>query len=204
DDWFGARDAGWTRTMPVGFDEWIDDTSDFDVPHRGVIGAIARAPFGLTVSALYRVESGLPFTPGFRAGVDVNGDGIANNDPAFVDASVPGMSELIGQWSCLSSGDFAARNSCRADYVQTLDASASLRLFTVNDISASVHVEAYDLLDAERRMPDSALYLVDPTAPLDVNGDVVSVPLVANPDFGEPRAWPLAGRTLRLGLSLNW
>lgn len=204
DDWFGARDAGWTRTMPVGFDEWIDDTSDFDVPHRGVIGAVARAPFGLTVSALYRVQSGLPFTPGFRAGVDANGDGIANNDPAFVDASVPGMSELIGQWSCLSSGDFAARNSCRADYVQTLDASASLRLFTVSGMSASVLVEAYDLLDAERRMPDSALYLVDPTAALDVNGDVVSVPLVANPDFGEPRAWPLAGRTLRLGLSLNW
>ncbi|HEU5208843.1 MAG TPA: carboxypeptidase regulatory-like domain-containing protein [Longimicrobiales bacterium] len=206
DDWFGARAGGWTRTMPVGFDEWIDDTSDFDVPHRGVIGAVARAPFGLTLSALYRVQSGLPFTPGFRAGVDANADGIANNDPVFVDASVPGMSELVGQWSCLSdaSGDFAERNACRADPVHTLDASAALRLFTVSGMSASVLVEAFDLLDAERRMPDSALYLVDPDAELDVSGDVVSVPLVANPDFGKPRAWPLSGRTLRLGLSLNW
>jgi len=71
-------------------------------------------------------------------------------------------------------------------------------------MSASILVEAFDLLDAERRMPDSALYLIDEAAPLAVNGNVVTVPLVANPDFGKPRAWPLSGRTLRLGLSLNW
>lgn len=206
DDWFAARQGGWSRTMPVGFDEWIDDTSDFDVPHRGVIGAVARAPFGLTLSALYRVQSGLPFTPGFRAGVDANGDGIPNNDPPFVDPTVPGMSELIDEWSCLSEaiGDFASRNSCRADPVHTLDASAAVRLFTVYGMAASVLVEAFDLLDAERRMPDDALYLVATDVPLDVNGGVVNVPLVANPDFGTPRAWPLSGRTLRLGLSLNW
>jgi len=206
DDWFGARGGAWSHTMPVGFDDWMDDTSDFDVPHRGVVGAIARAPFGLTLSALYRMQSGLPFTPGFRAGIDANGDGMANNDPVFVDPSVPGMGELIGRWSCLSeaSGDFAGRNACRADPVHTLDASAALRLFTMNEVSASILVEAFDLLDAERRMPDSALYLIDEAAPLAVNGNVVTVPLVANPDFGKPRAWPLSGRMLRLGLSLNW
>lgn len=206
DAWFGARDGGWTQTMPPGFADWIDDTSDFDVPHRGLIGAVARAPFGLTLSALYRAQSGLPFTPGFRPGVDANGDGIANNDPAFVDASIPGMSDLIARWSCLAEarGKFAGRNACRADPVHTLDANAALHLFTVNGMSASVIVAALDLLDAERRMPDSALYLIDLDASLVVTDDVVTVPLVANPAFGEPRAWPLSGRTLRLGLSLNW
>ena len=60
-------------------DGWVEGTSDFDVPDR----LVRRPDLGLgpdrvvSATAVARYESGLPFTPGYRAGVDVNGDGSA-------------------------------------------------------------------------------------------------------------------------------
>ncbi len=208
DNWFGAR-AGWYSARPAGIaedDSWVEGTSDFDVPHRAVVGAVMSVPFGLRVSALYRAQSGLPFTPTFRAGVDANADGDPRNDPAFVDPDLPGMSEVIGRWTCLgeSSGAFAERNGCRTDMVHTLDASAALRLFTAGRMSTSLVVDAFDLLDAERTLPDAALYLLDPASPLGVDNGTVSVPLVVNPDFGMPRTYAHTSRSVRIGLTLSW
>jgi hypothetical protein len=55
-----------------------------------------------------------PFTPGFRAGVDANADGSSRNDPAFIDADVPGMEPLLGAWSCLSEQTGASRGAIPA------------------------------------------------------------------------------------------
>jgi hypothetical protein len=185
-----------------------DGPSDFDVPHRLVAGGTFRGPMGLRASALYRGESGRPFTPGFRAGVDADADGHAGNEVAFIDASLPGVAEVMAAHPCLqsSTGRFAARNSCRAAAVHTIDLSVGADLVRRGGTSIGLVAELVDMLGAHRRMPDSALYLIDESRQLtrDAAARTVNVPLIANPDFGAalPQRYP--GRMLRLGVEVNW
>lgn len=188
-------------------DEWLEGTSDFDLPHRAVAGvelapAVALQP---RITAIYRFQSGYPFTPGFRDGVDANGDGSDSNDPAFIDTGLAGMSELISKSDCLGSqaGSFAERNSCRADNVHELDLRLALRLLDSGRTSARLFVEGINLMDAKLSEPDRAVVLVDAARALDADTDgVVNVPLVANPNFGEPLIQRGSGRLLRIGLQV--
>jgi hypothetical protein len=211
DDWLDAADGGWTTALPQGLTDtgdWADGTSDFDVPQRIAAGLVYQAPHDIMVSTRFRRESGQPFTPGFRRGVDANADGSARNDPAFVDDQLAGMSELISSWSCLreSIGQFAKRNACRAPAVNTVDLGLSMRVARVAGMAASVRLDAFDLLDDEYIVPDAALYLVDPVAELTRNtgGRTVSVPLIPNENFGQPLTRRHTARQLRLGVTLNW
>jgi hypothetical protein len=211
DNWFAAREGGWTVPLPQRLDtggDWADGTSDFDAPHRAVAGLVLSGPFGSNVSAVYRFQSGRPFTPGYRAGVDANGDGVARHDPAFVDASFPGMNDLLNEWPCLrdSSGRIAVRNSCRGEATHALDLSVGVRLLRIGNTAASIIVDAFDLLESESAQPDAALFLIDPSGTLtaDPVARTVNVPLLLNPDFGSELVRPHAGRKIRLGFSLNW
>src|SRR5690606_15780677 len=49
---------------------WDIGTSDLDIPHRVVLQAGYQVNAGLSIAARWRWRSGLPFTPGFPAGVD--------------------------------------------------------------------------------------------------------------------------------------
>jgi hypothetical protein len=209
DDWFGAADGGWNSRIPedVGAN-WVEGTSDFDIPHRGLVAVAIRGPIGVRLGGIYRLQSGLPFTPGFRPGVDANADGSAVNDPAFVDESLPGVSDLIGSNPCLrsSAGAFVKRNSCRGPMTHAIDLSVSVPLFQTSDGEAAVTLDAFDVLESGREIPDAALYLIDPTANLvtDPESRTVTLPLVANPEFGETRARRKSARRIRLGFSFNW
>ena len=211
DNWFAAREGGWTVSLPQGLDAtdaWADGTSDFDIPHRAIAAVSMNGPAGSRIGASYRFQSGMPFTPGYRAGVDAGGDGSARNDPAFVDASMPGMAELFGRWSCLSesSGAIAKRNSCRGAATHALDVSVGFQFGQVAGTAASLVLDVFDLLESERTQPDAALYLVNPAGALtrDAAARTINVPLVLNSNFGEELVRPHGGRKLRLGLSLNW
>lgn len=206
DNWYGARQGGWTVAMPrLGSGDWVTGTSDFDVTHRVALSVAWDGPGGIMLGGLFRYESGLPFTPGFRDGVDINGDGWSN-DPAFVDRTVTGLPEVISAWPCLaqSEGTFAARNSCRGDARQFLDLAVQAPVLRFGGAAGGVFAQVFNVLDSRHEQPDAALYLVDPGAPLGVSGARVTVPLVANPNFGEPLGRRTAGRLLRLGVSLNW
>ena len=76
------------------------------MPHRFVAGAVLDLS-GASISAVYRQSSGRPFTPGYRRGVDVNGDGSGWNDPAFIPA--PGELGSLADLECLAenAGGFA-------------------------------------------------------------------------------------------------
>lgn len=183
---------------------WAEGTADTDVPHRVLALGELRLGGRWAPSAglVYRYHSGLPFTPGFRAGVDVDGDG-ASNDPAFVDPELPGMEALRGDWSCLDAqaGRFAARNACRTAGLHALDVRLGVELFR----SARLTLEGLNLAGADPGVPDAALYLVDPSRALavDAQGRTV-VPLVVNPRFGEPLYRRASGRVVRLGLHLRY
>jgi hypothetical protein len=190
--------------------DWADGRSDFDTPHRLVLGAEAALPVALSprIAALFRFQSGAPFTPGYRDGVDANADGSGRNDPAFIDTAIPGTSELVAAWPCLSSqaGGFAERNACRGDDVQTLDARLTLDVLRTERYVAQLVLDGLDLVGSESGLIDRAVYLVDPAADLQMSADgsTVTVPLVANPNFGELLTRFAPQRQFRLGLRVSY
>jgi hypothetical protein len=190
----------------TGASDWRDGRSDLDVPHRLALGA-ELATHGVKVAALLRVRSGLPFTPGFRPGVDANGDGAASNDPAFVSDTIAGAAAVLGQWSCLSRqlGGFAARNSCRGPVIASFDMRFTwVRVFDVGGAPVSLVVDALNLVRSNDGVVDNALYLVDPSQTLTTSGTVVTVPLVANPNFGKLLQRRSPGTVLRAGLRFDF
>jgi len=211
DNWIGARaglpDAQLDPALPDG-STWSEGVSDFDVPDRLVLGATFRVgPTGvLALSAVYRYESGLPFTPGYRRGVDANGDGSWWNDVAWV-PSTGELAGLVSEWPCLDaqSGGFAARNSCRGPARQTLDARLRARLGHIGSQGVHLVVDAYGLIESDDGVRDTALLLVDPTQPLasSAGGATVAIPVGVNPDFGKVLLPTGRGRILRVGISVG-
>jgi hypothetical protein len=211
DNWALGRSgdpADQLTPFPEAGDDWLEGRSDLDIPHRlSVFGAWTFAGrSGLEVGIRYRYRSGLPFTPGFRPGVDANGDGSGENDPAFIDNAVAGTPELLADHDCLSSqvGEFADRNSCREDKVHALDLRVGLKLpFQLMGSDLRVTVDAFNVVSSETGVIDRAVYLVDPAQPLTVTG-TVNLPLVANPGFGSLLARRLEPRIVRLGLKVDY
>jgi hypothetical protein len=87
DNWIGARSGPDAQLTPFpdslnGLD-WADGRSDFDTPNQVVFGAELNLR-SFRLAGFYSYRSGYPFTPGFRDGVDANGDGSWSNDPATI------------------------------------------------------------------------------------------------------------------------
>jgi hypothetical protein len=190
--------------------QWEEGVSDFDVPRRIVFGTELNLS-AFRLAAFFGVRSGRPFTPGFRDGVDANGDGSWRNDPAFVDDAVAGVPELFSEWDCLRSqdGTFAERNSCRGPSLRTLDLRLAVGPFHLGigpGFPVEIVLDAMNLLDTEYADVDRALYLVDPAGTLttDPATGTVTVPLVANQDFGTPVRRYGRGRYLRIGIRVNY
>jgi hypothetical protein len=210
DDWVGARGGPDAQLTPFpdslnGVD-WADGRSDFDAPHQAVLGA----EFNLRVFRLagfYSYRSGYPFTPGFRDGVDANGDGAWGNDPAYVDDQIAGADSVITAWSCLQDqvGRFVDRNSCRGAGIKRLDLRVVLGPFRLG-LPVELVLDGLNVLDAAYADVDRALYLVDPGAALttDPATGTVTVPLMTNPNFGKAIRRYGSGRALRLGIRVNY
>lgn len=213
DTWVGAgtgtADAMLAPFDSIGGQEWSDARSDFDVPQRIVAGMEfrGRGRFGLRLGALVRWQSGLPFTPGYRDGVDVNADGSGRNDPAFVSDTVAGAIDVIAANGCLSSqlSRFAARNSCRGPSLLRVDLRFGFTLVRTGSTTTELLVDALDVAGSDDGVVDRALYLVDPARTITTTavGRVV-VPLVANPNFGRLLLRRAAGATVRAGLRVRF
>lgn len=215
DNWFGARgDGAEAQFTPfadsTGRSAWARDRSDFDVPHRLVLGGELRfaGRAGARVAALYRWRSGYPFTPGFRDGVDANGDGSARNDPAFVTDTVAGADVVVGGTDCLRTqvGAFASRNSCRDPAASALDLRFAMTVLHFGTHAAELMVDGIGVVRSGEDLYDHALYLVDPTRTITTNAatSVTNVPLVANPNFGKPLVRRDPGAVFRVGLKVGF
>jgi hypothetical protein len=198
--------------VPAGADSagWMTGPADESAPHRLAAGARVRVPgmAGVEIGGLFRYRSGLPFTPGFRTGVDANGDGSFRNDAAFVDPSLPGMDAVLAKWSCLgdSSGHFAARNSCRTDAIHSLDLQLSWQLGRLGRFSPELVVDGLNLIAPRVDVPDAALLLVDEEGALSVDPSTktVTVPLRVNQNFGAPLFQITESRIVRLGIRAHF
>ncbi|MEO8296088.1 MAG: hypothetical protein ABI613_11285, partial [Gemmatimonadota bacterium] len=190
--------------------EWLDGRSDLDVPHRLVFLAEYAFPgkLGVEVAARLRYRSGLPFTPGFRPGVDPNGDGSGQNDPAFIDISVAGAQAIIDGNGCLDSqvGAFAERNSCRQKAVKALDLHVALRLpVQFRGSALRLLVDGFNLVSTETGIVDRAVFLVDPSQSITTTGSgTVTIPYIANPGFGGLLSRRGEPRIVRLGLKVDY
>lgn len=186
---------------------WSDGRSDLDIPHRVVVTARYRSPgaAGLTATARWRWRSGLPYTPGFPAGVDANGDGSSANDPVGL-RGVDGVAGLLTGAGCTTgNGVFAERNACREDAVQALDAAIALRLPLGNARRVRVTLDAFNLIASATGVVDRAAVLVDPDGAITTDGEGrLVLPLVLNDHFGELLSRRTAPRTIRLGLSVEY
>ncbi|MBX3146522.1 MAG: TonB-dependent receptor [Gemmatimonadales bacterium] len=215
DNLIGSRSADPTDQLnpfPDGLNgvDWAKGRSDFDVPHRGTallrISTGGRSP--LTLSGRYRVRSGLPFTPGFRPGVDVNADGSGNNDPAHLGTAVAGVDAALRNAGCEggATGGFAVRNSCRETLHQAFDLSLSVGL-PVGRLGdrLALTVDAFNLVATETGIVDRALVLVDPAGSIGSGGSgILTLPLVANPNFGSLLVRRGDPRSVRVGLRLEY
>lgn len=189
--------------------DWDEGRSDLDVPHRLAAGAEYRSGgrMPITLSARYRWRSGLPFTPGFQPGVDINGDGGAGNDPAFVDAGVAGVQNVLGQVTCdLALNAFAVRNSCRMDPAHGLDVGLRIGLpMGAMGARLMVTVDAFNVISSKQGVVDRALFSVDPAGALVSSGArTVTVPLIANSSFGTLASRRGDPRLIRLGLGIEY
>jgi len=206
DNLVGARSGVPEARMRPGLggaaEDWSEGVSDFDAPRRAAVGVRGRLAVvrGLEMTGIYRFRSGVPYTPGFRPGVDVNGDGSGFNDPAFVAEGGTGPA------ACLNPdvGRIATRNGCRSDGVSFLDLHLALGLLQVGSSVASLTVDIFNVMDAELGVPDNALWLVDPAGSVeqDPGSGAFVLPLVANPDFGRVMSTLRPGRLIRIGFKV--
>lgn len=211
DNWVGASSGlpedELRPTLPEApeAEPWDEGVSDFDVPHRVAAGVAVRIA-SAEVSGLYRYRSGLPFTPGYRVGADVNGDGSLRNDPAFV-PDTPELTGLLDVWPCLEDqvGGFAERNSCRGPDRHTVDARLRVRLGEVGGRVATLTVDGLNLVEYTGGVLDQALLLVDPDDDIVLSGDgsVVTVPVQLNDAFDTVRYPTSRGRMVRIGLRIG-
>ena len=190
---------------------WAKGVSNFDIPNRLFATATWRSSGRIHVNLYgrYRYRDGLPFTPGFSPGVDVNGDGSGRNDPAYVDPNIPGMPAVVPRFTCLGDqlNRFAGRNSCRDPGVHAFDLGGAVALPVRSLAGGRVEVtlDLINLLSSETGIYDHALVLIDPNGTLVTSGSGnVTLPLLANPDFGKLLSRRDEPRMVRLGLRLGY
>jgi hypothetical protein len=180
---------------------WDEGTSDLDIPHRVALTARYDGGGPLTLAARWRWRSGLPFTAGFRSGVDINGDG-ASNDPVAAGA-VAGLADVLQRAGCTTLDGFAVRNSCREDGVQSLDLHAAYRL-PFGGRRVALTLDAFNLAATTVGVVDRAAALIDPSRAVTTGTDGrLTLPLVANASFGEILTRRGEPRLIRFGFRVE-
>ncbi len=149
-------------------------TSNFVRNHTIVLSGFVRMPWGFQVSGIWRLQSGLPWTP--EQGGDLNGDGVSFNDrlfvfnpdslPVFVAANVTNpvtrdsivtanrsrYRDYLNANSCVRGfvGRIIDRNTCREDWFNRLDMSIRKDL-PIGGGRAQLSIDLFNVLNGLNR-----------------------------------------------------
>jgi hypothetical protein len=190
----------------IGGVDWDEGTSDLDVPHRAAATLELNRDGLVSVAARARWRSGLPFTPGFRSGVDLNGDLGGNNDPAPAEAvSNPSGPGVLATCSSAVVAGFVARNSCRERSVGSLDFRLGVAMPFGSSRRVRLTLDIFNAISSKVGLVDRAALLIDPSRNLSIDPGTgaVSIPFVSNPAFGTLLRRFGEPRLFRLGLQVE-
>lgn len=159
---FGTPTAGEPNDLGDPGDEergaW--GPSDFERRHTLVANGVWELPAGVRVGAVYRLQSGNPFTPAVDG--DLNGDGDAANDRPFLpDPADPGgvrfaspenlerYRAILEEEQCLrrEAGGIVSRNACRDPTWHSLDLKLGKGVPTVGGQRLEVVLDLFNVLD---------------------------------------------------------
>lgn len=156
---YGPNDIG-----GFGAEEKAWGPSDFERRHTFILSGQTRLPYGFQVSAIWRLQSGRPFTP--SVGGDLNGDGVLYNDRPFIFApedlpldptlttdevksAVASYAELLNSNECVGDyvGQIIPRNTCRGPWTNMLDMRITKRFPTLEGQRAELQVDLFNVLN---------------------------------------------------------
>jgi hypothetical protein len=181
---------------------WSEGTSDLDIPSRAGAALVLPLDFlqGTSLRGRYRFEDGLPYTPSYAPGVDLDGDGVPGNEPLLVPAEGLAAAGIDDDCIAGDQGGFASRNACRGDALHHLDVGLSIGLVRLGGSVLSLQVDGLNLLNAQNAVLDPTLLVVDPDSGLSPDGTATSPTLLPSDRFGGVLHDLQDGRMVRIGL----
>jgi hypothetical protein len=158
----GEEEAGW-------------GPSEHERRHVLVFSGIARLPFGIRATGIWRMQSGTPWGPEISG--DLNADGVRFNDRPFIFAPeelpvfvAPSVTDPVSRDSIIASqrltyarnlsqfdcvGDYVGkiipRNTCRQPWFNKLDVSLRKDIPTLNGQSAELSLDLFNVLNGLNR-----------------------------------------------------
>jgi hypothetical protein len=149
--------------------------SGFSREHTFVFSGFAELPFGVQLGAMWRTQSGRPWS--VVGDDDLNGDGVLFNDRPFIfaPADLPVVDEadrqvyadLLEQFPCIGDyvGQILDRNTCRFPWTHSLDMRVSKSFNTVADQRFELQIDAFNVLNGIGRvLCDEQAEDADPTS----------------------------------------
>lgn len=154
---FGPNDIG-----GFGDDDKAWGPSNFSRDHTVILSGFTDIPLGFQLSAIWRVQSGRPWTP--EVSGDLNGDGVNFNDRPFIfaPADLPLPSTVVNQDSvrgvyqtvlnnnsCIGDyvGQIVPRNTCRTPWTNQLDMRLTRQINTTRGQHAELQIDFFNVLN---------------------------------------------------------
>ncbi len=161
---FGPNDVG-----GAGDDDKAWGPSNFSRDHTGVLSGFTELPFGISFSAIWRIQSGRHFTP--EVSGDINGDGVRFNDRPFIFAAAElplaatttadaatairaDYQALLDGNKCLAEavGTIVKRNTCTTPTRNQLDFRMTKNFSTIRSQRAEIQVDVFNVLNGVGRL----------------------------------------------------
>jgi hypothetical protein len=161
---FGPNEVG-----SFGADDRAWGPSDFARRHTFMISGFTDIPFGFNLSAIWRLQSGRPWTP--EVSGDINGDGVSFNDRPFVYAAADlplsptltaeraaelrlDYTEMLNDNDCIADyvGQIIPRNTCETPWRNQLDMRLTRVFDTISGQRAELQVDFFNVLNGIGRL----------------------------------------------------
>jgi outer membrane receptor for ferrienterochelin and colicin len=154
---YGPNDVGGIGDYDRGW-----GVSSFSREHTFVFSGFASLPFGVQLGAIWRSQSGRPWS--VVGDDDLNGDGVPFNDRPFIfaPADLPVVDEadrevyasILEEFACIGDyvGRILERNTCRFPWTHSVDLRVSKSFNTIREQRFELQIDAFNVLNGLGRL----------------------------------------------------